>query len=169
MSGINLGILFVEECNKARSIMTAIAFRRKNKPAMKSADAEYPESWIINVLSWFKLGKLTTFEQNVKCLPNRRRSWRGTVESVGAKRKSSPDRLVNINHLNDVNTLQCIRVAWSLTITDIIPTIHRVSMSRITSNDISSHLKGLMTVVFPSGFTKHGPFSENEYHSLNQV
>ena len=44
-------------------------------------------------------------------------------------------------------------------------------MSRITSNELSSHLKGLVTVVFPSEFTKHGPFSasENECQWLIQV
>jgi hypothetical protein len=38
LSSFNLSILFVEECNKFRSIMTAVAFRRKNKPGMRSAN-----------------------------------------------------------------------------------------------------------------------------------
>ena len=32
LSSFNLGILFIEEGNKARSKMTAVAFRRKNEP-----------------------------------------------------------------------------------------------------------------------------------------
>ena len=64
--------------------------------------------------------------------------------------------------LTHLAALHVHRVTGSLTITDIVPTIHGVDMSAITSDELSSHLKGLIAVVFPSGFTEHGPFSEDE-------
>ena len=146
LTSFYLDILFVKECNKARSIMTTVAFRRKNKPGMRSAGEHSTTriimNAIVNVLSWFKLGKLTGFEQNLKCLPDKRRSWRSAVDSVGTKRKSRPDRLVNINHLNDiwyVNVACPLSVIGSLTITDIVPTIFfmRRTWAQLLSDKLS--------------------------------